>query len=142
MCSSQQGESVLSILLSERCSTEPWSVVLELHNKKLALHCIKLLASELRDNICDMMLPHLTQTKHLPEAISYACKFWTEHTCLISDATDDILDRIYNFGVKHLLHCWEILALLKCHDHTIRSIQNLIEWLRVCRPLHIIGTCH
>ena len=128
--------------LSERCSAEPWSIDLELHHKKLSLHSIKLLASELRENICDVTLPDLTQKKPLPEAISYACKFWIEHTCLISDTTDDIVDAIYNFLIKHLLHWMEALALLKCHDHTIRSIQNLTEWLQVCRPLRIIGTCH
>jgi hypothetical protein len=128
--------------LSERCSGEHWSINLGLHNKELALRCIKLLDNELRENICDMTLPHLTQKKPLPEAISYACKFWIEHTCLISDVTDDIVDRIYNFLVKHLLHWMEALALLKCHDHTIRSTQNLIEWLRVCHLICIIGTCH
>jgi hypothetical protein len=128
--------------LSERCSGEHWSISLKLHNKELALRCLKLLDSELRENICDMTLPHLTQKKTLPEAVSYACKFWIEHICLISNATDDIIDRIYDFLVKHLLHWMEALALLKCHDHTIRSIQNLMEWLRVCRPVRIIGPCH
>jgi hypothetical protein len=128
--------------LSERCSGEHWSIDLELNNKALALCCINLLDKELRQNICDMTLPHLTQKETLPEAISYACKFWIEHMCLISDATDDIVERTYNFLVKHLLHWMEVLAVLKCHDHVIRSMQNLIEWLRVCHPICIIWTCH
>jgi hypothetical protein len=126
--------------LSERCSGERWTINLQLHNKELALRCINLLDEELRENICDMTLPHLTQKKSLPEAISYASKFWIEHTCLISDATDDIVNRIYNFLVNHLHHWMEVLALLKSHDHTIRSIQNLIQWLRVCHPIRIVGT--
>jgi len=83
--------------LSEQCSGEHWSIDLELNNKALALCCINLLDKELRQNICDMTLPHLTQKETLPEAISYACKFWIEHMCLISDATDDIVERTYNF---------------------------------------------
>ena len=127
--------------LLERCSSEPWSIDPELHNKELTLCCIKLLDSELRENICDMTLPHWDQEKTLPQAISYACKFWIEHLCLVSDATEDIVDRIYTFLVKHLLHWMEALALLKCHDHTIRSIYNLANWLRVCPPTCIIGAC-
>ena len=86
---------------------------------ELALHCIKLLDNELQENICDMTLPHWNQKKSLPEAILYACKFWIDHTCLILDAMDDVIDLIYDFLAKHLLHWMEALALLKCHDHTI-----------------------
>jgi hypothetical protein len=128
--------------LSERCSAEPWSIDLELHNKELAICCVKLLHDELRENICDMTLPHWDQKKPLPEAISYACKFWIEHTCRISDVTDDIVDRIYDFLVQHLLHWMEALALLKCHDHTIQSIHSLLEWLRVCPPTCRIAASH
>jgi hypothetical protein len=43
--------------LTERCRVKPWSIDPELHNKELALRCIKLLDNELRENICDMTLP-------------------------------------------------------------------------------------
>jgi hypothetical protein len=105
--------------LSERCSAKPWSINLKLHNKEIALRCIEFLGKELRENICDMTLPFLRQKKALPEAISYACNFWIEHTCLISDVTDDIVNRMYDFLVKHLLHWMEALAIMKSHDHTI-----------------------
>jgi hypothetical protein len=122
--------------LSERCGDKPWSINLERHNKELALRCINLLDKELRENICDMTLPYLSQKHTLPEAISYACKFWIEHVCLISTVEDDILNKIYNFLDKHLLHWMEVMAILKCHDHTIRSIDNLMKWLRVCPPAY------
>ena len=128
--------------LTKRCSVEPWSIDLKFHNKEFALRCIKLLDKELRENICDMTLPHFTQIKPLPDAISYACKFWTEHICLISDAADYIVNQIYDFLGKHLLHWMEALALLKSHDYTIRSLQNLIEWLRVCRLIYALDAWH
>ena len=128
--------------LSERCGDKPWSINLERHNKELALRCIKLLDKELRENICDMTLPYLSQKKTLPEAISYACKSWIEHVCLISTVEDDILNEIYNFLDKHLLHWMEVMAILKCHDLTIRSMDNLIKWLRVCLPVCIMGDFH
>jgi hypothetical protein len=118
--------------LSERCRGKPWSIDLERHNEELAIRCIKLLDKELRENICDMTLPYLSRKNILDEAISYACKFWIEHTCLVSDATDDIVNQTYVFLVKHLLHWMEAMAILNSHDQTIRSIHNLMEWLRVC----------
>jgi hypothetical protein len=128
--------------LSERCGDKPWSINLERHNKELALRCIKLLDRELRENICDMTLPYLNQKKTVPEAISYACKFWIEHVCLISTVDDDILNEIYNFLDKHLLHWMEAMAILKSHDCTIRSIDNLMKWLQVCPPIWIMGAFH
>ena len=83
-----------------------------------------------------MTLPYLSETNTLPEAISYACKFWIEHICLVSDVTDDIVEQIDAFLAKHLLHWMEALAILKAHsDRTIRSIDNLMKWLRVCPPI-------
>jgi hypothetical protein len=125
--------------LSERCRDQPWSINIEHHNKELALRCINLLDKELRENICDMTLPYLSRKNTLSEAISYACKFWIEHICLVSDVTDDILNRMYDFLVKHLLHWMEALAILDSHDHTIRSIPNLMKWLRVCPSILVMG---
>jgi hypothetical protein len=128
--------------LSERCEGQPWSIDLERHNKELALRCIKLLDKELRENICDMTLPYLSQKRSLPEAISYACKFWVEHICLVSDVSDDIVNQMYVFLAKHLLHWMEAMAILESHDHTIRSIDNLMKWLLVCLPIHVMGAFH
>ena len=125
--------------LSERCRGEPWSIDLELHNKELALRCINLLDKELRENICDMTLPYLSRKSTLPDAISYACQFWIEHICLVSDVTDDIINGMYDFLVKHLLHWMEAMAILNSHDHTIRSIPNLMKRLQVCPPICVIG---
>ena len=128
--------------LSERCRDQPWSVDLERHNKILALRCIDLLDKELRENICEMMLPYLNRENTLPEAICYACEFWIEHTCLGSDVTDDILDRMYDFLVKHLLHWMEAMAILNSHKRTIQLIDNVMKWLHVCPPVCVMGAFH
>ena len=128
--------------LSERCRDQPWSIDLERHNRELALRCIKLLDKELRENICDMTLPYRSVKGTVPEAISYACKFWIEHICLVPDVTDDIVNQIYTFLVKHLLHWMEAMAVLNCHDDTIRSIHDLKEWLRVCPPICVLEVLH
>jgi hypothetical protein len=125
--------------LSERCRDHPWSIDLKHHNKELALRCVKLLDKELRENICDMTLPYLSEKNTLSEAISYACKFWIEHMCLVSDVTDDIVQQIYAFLAKHLLHWMEAMAILKLHDLTIRLIDNLMKWLQVRVPICVMG---
>jgi hypothetical protein len=124
--------------LSRRCSGEPWSIDLELHNEILARHCIQFLDSTLRENICGLTLPHPVQNERPSEAVSYACKFWVEHICLITHAADDIGDLIYEFLGRHLLHWMEALAVLKSHGNTIRSLQNLLDWLRVCHPTQLL----
>ena len=128
--------------LSERCRGEPWSIDPQCHNKELALRCINLLDKELRENMCDMTLPYLSRKNTLPEAISYACQFWIEHICLVSDVTDDIIKQIYDFLVKHLLHWMEAMAILNSHDRTIRSIDDLMKWLQVCPPICVMGVFH
>ncbi|KIM83198.1 hypothetical protein PILCRDRAFT_69471 [Piloderma croceum F 1598] len=122
--------------LSKRCSAEPWSINLELHNETLAVHCVEFLDNTLRQNICGLTLPHPVGKETLPEAVSYACKFWVEHVCLISHSADTIGDQIYEFLGRHLLHWMEALAVIKSHNTTIRSLQNLLEWLQKLLPKH------
>ena len=117
--------------LSERCPSEPWYINLQLHHKKLALRCIELLDRELYENICGLTFPGPVKEQLLPSAVSYACKFWIEHVCFISNSTDDILDDIHQFLRQHLLHWMEVMAVLKCHDVTIRSLRNLLRWIQV-----------
>ena len=128
--------------LSNRSRDRPWSIDLKHHNTELALRCIKLMYKELRENICDMTLPYPSENSTLPEAISYACKFWIEHICLVSDATDDIVNNVYDFLAKHLLHWMEAMAILKIHELTIRSIDNLMKWLQACPPICVMGAFH
>ncbi|KAF8712129.1 hypothetical protein AX14_013128 [Amanita brunnescens Koide BX004] len=112
------------------------SIDIEHRNKELALRCIELLDEELHENMCGMTLPYLRRKHALPEAISYACRFWIKHICLVSDVTDDIVNRTYDFLVKHLLHWMEALAILNSYDHLIRSIDNLMKWLRTSSQSH------
>jgi hypothetical protein len=128
--------------LLERCRGEHWYINLELHNRNLALNCFKLLDEKLQKNICELTLPHPVQKETLPDAVSYACKFWIEHICLISDATDNIIDHIYRFLGQHLLHWMEALAILKCHDRTIRALENLLRWLQVCHGTCLLDDCN
>lgn len=118
--------------LSSRSHTEPWFIDIKKHHKKLAVHCIKLLQGLLWENICGLSLLHAVQGITLSDGLSYACKFWVEHVCMIPHNSVDIEDQIYEFLCQHLLHWMEAMVILKNHDNTIRSLQNLLTWVQVC----------
>ena len=149
MCSSGQQDranpyppSFIPRLYIGTVQGQPWSIDIEHRNEELALRCIELLDEELHENMCGMTLPYLRRKHALPEAISYACRFWIKHICLVSDVTDDIVNRTYNFLAKHLLHWMGALAILNSYDHMIRSVDNLIKWLRVCLAIGLMGSFH
>ncbi|KAF8239905.1 hypothetical protein L208DRAFT_1449630 [Tricholoma matsutake] len=78
--------------LSSRSHAEPWCVDLGKHHQILAEH-------DLWEN--------RFQKETLPEATSYACRFWIEHVF-----TSDIGEQIYGFLCQHLLHWMEAMNLL------------------------------
>jgi hypothetical protein len=98
---------------------------------------MELLNRNLRENICGLTLPHAVGDQTLSEALSYACRFWVEHVSHISCITDTIGEQILQFLDVHLLHWIEAMALLKRHGRTIRLLEDLLDWLRVCFP-----SCH
>lgn len=123
--------------LSSRCHSEDWFIDVEQHNVKLAIWCINLLDKSLQKNICRLTPGHSFQKETLPEGVSYACRFWIEHICLMSHAGDNILDQIHNFLGQHLLHWIEAQAIMKNHGNTIQSLGNLLNWLKVCHQLFL-----
>jgi hypothetical protein len=125
--------------LSKRCSGEAWSINLEKYNEKLAVYCINLLDNSLGENISGLTLPEpAPKEKTLSDGVSYACRFWVEHVCLISRGTDSVENQILKFLSRHLLHWMEAQAILKRHDDSIRSLQCLLSWLLVCHPTHFL----
>ncbi|KIM74301.1 hypothetical protein PILCRDRAFT_14564 [Piloderma croceum F 1598] len=131
-----RSQSSLESISCLGCGGKPWSIDLELYNKMLTHHCIQFLDNTLRENICGLTLLNPVQNESPSEAMSYACKFWVEHICLITHATDGIEDLIYEFLGWHLLHLMEALAVLKSHSNTIQLLQNLLDWLQKSSPTH------
>ena len=86
-----------------------------------------------------MTLPYLGRKYFLSEAVSYTCKFWIEHICRVSDVTDDMVNQMYAFLERHLLHWMEAMAILNSHNHTVRSIANLMKSLQVYPAIRVMG---
>jgi hypothetical protein len=94
----------------------------------------------LRENICGLTLPHPVQNETLPEAVSYACKFWVEHICLMSKAEDSIGDHIRVLGsASFALDRGTGNFEEPRHHHSIAP--NLLKWLSVCHPIYSSKVC-
>lgn len=119
--------------LSIRCRHKPWFIDTQDHNRRLAIRCIDALERYLHENINDISVEQLAWDPNLPETLAYTSRFWVEHVILISTDLSGIGDRIYRFLDKHVLHWIEALALLKRNALTIRLLQSLLSWLKVCR---------
>ncbi|KZP34758.1 hypothetical protein FIBSPDRAFT_709733, partial [Athelia psychrophila] len=50
---------------------EPWAINTNKHNTRLAHRCIALLEHELKENMCNLTLPHPIQDEKLPESVIY-----------------------------------------------------------------------
>ncbi|KAF7968096.1 hypothetical protein HWV62_31995 [Athelia sp. TMB] len=120
--------------LTLHSTTEPWALNVNECNLQLAYGCISLLAQELRENICGLVLPHPVKDETLPEATNYAARFWVEHVCLITNPSIDLADKIDQFLRSHLLHWMESLSIMKAHDVVMRSLAKLLQCIQKYFP--------
>ncbi|KAF7972468.1 hypothetical protein HWV62_17884 [Athelia sp. TMB] len=108
----------------------PWALTVSECHAKLAERCIALLAGNLKENMCDLVLPQPITDETLPEATSYAASFWIEHVCLIVKPSQDLITKIQQFMRDHLLHWMEALSIEKTFDIALRSLPILLKWIR------------
>ncbi|KAF7972465.1 hypothetical protein HWV62_17878, partial [Athelia sp. TMB] len=109
----------------------PWALTVDEFHAKLAEGCIVLLSGKLKENMCDLTLPHPMTDQILPEATCYAASFWIEHVCLIKKPAKAIADTIHQFMRDHLLHWMEALSIGKTFDVALRSLPILLKWIQV-----------
>jgi WD40 repeat protein len=122
--------------LSERCSSRPWSIQLERHNKELALRCIKLLDKELQENMCDMTLPYLSRKRSLPKVVCGVDKMWPRQllqlrghdSWVYSVAFSPDGSKIISGSNDKTIRVWdastgiEIVPPIRGHDDSILSV--------------------
>ncbi|KZP17415.1 hypothetical protein FIBSPDRAFT_934094 [Athelia psychrophila] len=113
---------------------EPWAIIVEEYNAQLAKACIALLQKELHENMCNLTLSQPVQNESLSEPVAYACKFWIEHVCLITDTSDDLANVVYQFMHEHLLHWVEALTIMKAYDVVMRLLPRLLKWTQTYFP--------
>jgi hypothetical protein len=106
-----------------------------LHNLRLAVKCLERLDGTLKQNICDLTLKPSDARGELPQDLAYACLFWIEHICMVTDDEVSIMNRLDDFLHRHLLHWLEAMSILRKSRETIRLLEDLFGWVKVSSTL-------
>lgn len=124
--------------LTRRDCNTSWAIDVAHHNKQLAHGCIAHLENRLWENMCNLVLGQLVESDPFAESVKYACKYWIEHVCSVSNASEDLGNAIDLFIRRHLLHWIEALVIMKSYDLVTRALTQLLAWtqVRLCRLFH------
>jgi hypothetical protein len=111
--------SFRDFLLDEaRCYNQNFQVNEKQAHQTLVGHCIKLMSTTLRRDICDLQAPGTTEIESsrvqqclFPE-VQYACIYWVQH---IQKSCAQLYDndQVHQFLQKHFLHWLEALSLMR-----------------------------
>ncbi|KAJ7190648.1 WD40-repeat-containing domain protein, partial [Mycena pura] len=107
---------------STRSGGEPWAVDTKLGQHSLSAACLRILATELRFNICcledsrvlnaDILDLSDRVDKNISPQLSYSSRFWFNH--VQESSTDEtIIKAVKNFLNGKLLYWFEVLSLLE-----------------------------
>ncbi|KZP25995.1 WD40 repeat-like protein [Athelia psychrophila] len=114
-----------------RCGREEWYIHPGDHNTSLASKCLDFLSSKLTRNMCGLTLSLELPVCTLPEAVKYACLYWTDHVCSINSHHAHAIACLKNFMEKHLLHWFEAMSILKRSRDATSMLDNLHRWMKL-----------
>jgi hypothetical protein len=116
-------------------------------HRQLAHSCLGLLLNSLRFNICDLETSYLSNKdvvdlksrvdKHIPPALSYACRFWDDHLEHIGFETD-LYGKLRTFFETKLLFWLEALSLTNYVGLALAACSALDMWLASGQGVSII----
>ena len=101
-------------------------------HRRLAKHCLRIMRSALRRNMCNLSFPGMQRSavgaeqleEHIPPELQYACMYWVHHQTKDKLEHDDVSD-VYDFLKTHFLLWLEVLSLLGRISESIRFIDEL-----------------
>ncbi|KAG7403030.1 Vegetative incompatibility protein HET-E-1 [Fusarium oxysporum f. sp. rapae] len=104
----------------------------KLAHQRLARHCLRVMRSALRKNMCGLPFPGMRRSavgvrqleEHVPPELQYACMNLVYHQTKVDLEPDDSSD-IYDFLKTHLLHWLEALSLMGRISESIGFIDEL-----------------
>jgi hypothetical protein len=115
-----------------RCGKDVWYINRDLHNLRIAIQCLERLDGVLKQNLCDLTLSTSNaRASDLSEDLAYACMFWIEHVCAVTDEAS-VVKPVEGFLHRHLLHWIEAMSILRRSRDTITLLDNLLGWVKVC----------
>ena len=103
----------------------------------LAHSCLSLVLNDLKFNICNLKSSYLANedvedlevriVKHLPPALSYACRLWDDHLGHL-DFEANLFDKLQTFFEKKFLFWLEALSLLSAMALALPALSSLSVW--------------
>ena len=105
----------------------------QLHNRRLAVHCIDHLNKVLKRNIHNLSLSQASvdATMTLPKAAIYASTSWIPHVTDMSEVADTFADTLELFVCTHILHWLEAMSILTKSREVVILLKNLLIWVEV-----------
>ena len=105
---------------------------------QLAHSCLVVLLDDLKFNICKLETSYLANDdiedlnnrvdKHIPPALSYACRFWSSHL-IQTDFNSDLFRKIETFFKHKFLFWLEALSLARIISLASSAFAHLNMWL-------------
>jgi hypothetical protein len=108
-------------------------------HQSLAKHCLRMMRSALRKNICGLSFPGIRRSsvdfgqleKRMPSQLQYACMHWAYHQTSGKPKLSDDKD-VYGFLTTHFLHWLEAMSLLGRVKECLDALRSLARWVEVC----------
>ncbi|KAE9363034.1 hypothetical protein N431DRAFT_423438 [Stipitochalara longipes BDJ] len=120
------------LLDKERCTDRNFWVNDKEAHQALTGHCIRLMSSSLKQDICAVKKPGTLVAdvesgrikRCLPMELQYACLYWTHH---LQKSDTQLLDndKVHRFLKEHLLHWFEALAWMGKLSEGVYMISSL-----------------
>lgn len=119
----------------EKRDTSPFWIDEQATHKAMANHCLRILTSSLRRNICNLTtpgtpracIPMQTIAEGLPAQVQYACMSWVSHIHA-SDTSIGDDGPVSDFISTHLLHWIESISIM---GRTL-EVPGILETLKSC----------
>ncbi|KAG8916238.1 hypothetical protein FRC02_004100, partial [Tulasnella sp. 418] len=129
----------------ERCNESRLIVDPRIHHTQLALHCLNLMNSSLRRNICDITQNHVIPNADIPNLpallaakvgphLVYACRFWAIHLEHAHTKDVSLRNALAVFVNSKMIYWLEALSLSHRMDLAMSSLKQGLEWYQEKEP--------
>ncbi|KAF6525890.1 hypothetical protein HZS61_011685 [Fusarium oxysporum f. sp. conglutinans] len=121
----------------------------KLAHRRLAKHCLRVMRSALRENMCGLSFPGAGRStvdssqleEHIPPQVQYACMHWVHHLVEGDPKMKDSGD-VHDFLTTHFLHWVEVLSLIGRISESIGFIDELQSIVDAEKGAQVLGFLH
>ncbi|CAG8948076.1 unnamed protein product [Penicillium salamii] len=132
------------LLDRSRCQNKLFSIDEKEANHGVFEHCIKLMSTHLRRDICRLREPGIMVSEidlessemkqRFPDSVRYACKFWPDHLDRSGGVSSQDESRVLNFLETHFTHWLEAMCLLGMMPLVIK-IFNVLKSMNMSKKM-------